>query len=186
MSFLSWLLGSSQSEKTPYPDGFISKNGIGSYSKVILNHNGWVLWEIGFRGLIGFVAIKPANKTKFYELPRTPLFINGGAGFFMNYMCNPQSRQDFYKGFYGEHVYRQTQIAQIGQKIIYDISSVELSQLQYKSLEFEVTTCLDKKPNRTKSNLIKNMGTIDFDDIEYIYRIMMESANVIMNAVEFN
>lgn len=177
MAFFSWLLGSTQTAKTPYPEGFLQKHGIGSYSKVILKHNDWTLWEISYQGMIGFVAIKPAIHSKIYELPMTPLFINGGSGYFMNHMCHTHSKNAFYQGFYGEYRFRHAQIAQIEERIIKDISSLDIEQLQEKYLDFEVTTCLDKQPNRIKSNVIKNSGTIYLDDIKLVYKKMMEHVN---------
>lgn len=181
MGLFSWLFKNTSTEKIPYPDGFQQKSGIGSYSKVLLNFNGWTLWEISHQGLIGFVAIKPAINTKSYHLPTSPLFISGGAGFFMNHMCHTAFKNELYFGFYGEHMFRQSQIAELDGNIVHNITSIHLASLQHKSIDFEVRTCLDKNPNKRRTNIIENKGTVYFDDIQLIYNEMMACVNAVLS-----
>lgn len=173
MSFFDFFRNdSNQPSSNSYEVDFIHKSGIGSYSKLVFKLNGWFIWEVSTRGLIGFVALKSAEKSELPKMPESANFIFGGTGFYMNYICLSGIENKPYFSFYGKYPFRQSTICEIDNKIIDSFNENGILEINNKNISYEVISCLDKRPNKKGTNIYKDTGVVKLNDFDIIYSEM--------------
>ncbi|MCP5419453.1 MAG: hypothetical protein H6969_03010 [Gammaproteobacteria bacterium] len=137
------------------------------YQKLVIEEQGWQIWEMADKKQVICVALKPAKgapKPTFTNDKRLSFNtfykgVQGGAGFFM-YTLDDGSLP--YYGFYGEYPYRWISVAQLDGQQIQDINNQQtVLSWEGKEVSFQVDTQpdqFDSAEARTDSGVVDFTG----------------------------
>ncbi len=145
------------------------KTGIGNYNKLYGKVDGWKIWKTSSKEHVTCVSVRPARGE---SQPRLSGFgiVTGGAGF---YMHSNESGKPYF-GFYGEHVYRRSSIAEVDNKIFSSTNDKgTVLSWEGKTVHFEITSGPYKNLYVDISN---DSGSIDFTGVISAYDKMTECA----------
>jgi hypothetical protein len=176
------LLGACGTAPNPFGDpgtpGFAEKQATDYlYKKLLIERQGWQVWELADKDQVTCMAIKPAKGAPWPSFSNEQRLsfnkdykaLRGGAGFFM-YAVEDGGLPVY--GFYGKHPYRWLSVAESNDQRIADINNqATILSWEGADIAFQVDTQptqFDSTETHTAS------GTVDFTGVTQAHAAMLE------------